>query len=138
MNNLPENPHLPLSDAPKAHSPRNAQKELGVTPIDWALKYSRSFDEDNHFESKLTKDFQKKIINILKKYNINTFNGEIERGGFSWVIDIGEEQVIHLSSEYGSNKPHVRHHVPEILQPLTTLHDNRRLKIEILPKVKTE
>jgi hypothetical protein len=93
----------------------------------------------NHLDDRLADDeFRNGVIDILKKNNIDVIEGDIKKGGFSWVADIGEGQVLHISSGYECKKPHVRHKAPEILQPLTTLYKSKRLKIEVLPKVETE
>ncbi len=81
--------------------------------------------------------FREKLQNILKNNNIDVME-KLEKGAFSWSIDIGEGQVLHISSPPSSCKKHKREKEPEILQPLYVFPTDGDLKIEILPKVKTE
>ncbi len=80
--------------------------------------------------------FRDKVVEILHHHNINTVDS-IAKGGFSWVADIGENQVMRIYSPRISPKPDIRFNEPEILQPLAYLHYADDLVIEILPKVKT-
>lgn len=129
------------------------QNILGIKPIKEELLNTNNKNKRNHIDVKLSKqsiidkylrpnrkgnNFGNKIADILEKNSVNWREGSIAKGGFSWVIDIGEGQILHICTN-DNEKIHGRYkNVPEILQPITTLYRDNELQIELLPKVKTE
>ncbi|MEZ5691104.1 MAG: hypothetical protein R3D71_05515 [Rickettsiales bacterium] len=81
---------------------------------------------------------KRKLISELQNHNIDIVDGDIYYGYFSLTADIGKNQILHISFPKNSIKNHQRFNEPEILQPLATLYKDDELKIEILPKVRTE
>lgn len=113
-------------------------KRLGVKSIRSELENTPKSNR-THLEQNLNEKLKKRIISILKdRHNIDVMEGKVKKGGFSYVIDIGEGQVLHISLQTGAKKPHIRYDEPEILQPLAVLEEGTGLKIEVLPKVGTE
>lgn len=129
------------SQLPEKYDLGVIDSELEKMPV---FSLARAFIEDrkggngNILEDNLSgRKFREKLLEILKTHNI-AVGDDIKKGGFSWAVDIGEGQILHISSPSDSlAKPHVRYKEPEILQPLAYLNYGEDLKIEVLPKVKT-
>lgn len=87
---------------------------------------SSSAITSNNLDEKL-KDYSlgRALISILKDKNIDIARKNITKGFFSWVIDIGENQILHISDVDHDEKGHVRYNEPEILQPLIRLYEPR-------------
>ena len=80
-------------------------------------------------------DFREKILKTLKSNNIDILSGGMYQGEQSILFEIGENQLLHISSASSSIKPNIKYNAPEIIQPLVEIYKDEDIKVEILPKV---
>lgn len=128
----------------KEHTQHNNQSKpiherLGIGSVRGEINSRNITFTRNYVEEKIASDkiFKKKLFDVLKKYNIDAVETKSKTGVFSFLFDIGDGQVLHISA-MNYDKNHKRENAPEILQPLKILNKDKELKIEILPKVKTD